>query len=878
MCPVGPDNVETQSLSTSGEGLRSADIDGLRERYGWNEMPKGRGVSPLTVLARQFKSFLILILVVAALVAIALGEVVDAIAIGFVLALNAILGFVQEWRAETALKALQAMLKPTAIVLRDGREICIPAREIVPGDIVILETGDTVPADISLTVGTHVTTDESALSGESVPVAKSAGAPNETGRIFAGTAIVTGRAEGRVTAIGSETEFGHVAVLTAAVGEKQTNLQERLKQLAGQIGIAAISISATVILLGVWLGRPAFEMVMTGLSLAVAMVPEGLPAVVTITLALGASAMARRKALVRRLQAIENLGAASVICTDKTGTLTENQMTATRIWTADYTYSVTGSGYDPAGHIARDGQKIRAERDAILGELLETALVCTHASVRREGSHWTMIGAPTEAALVTLAMKGWAPESRADDRLAEVPFTSERKRMSVLAKRADGRVRLHVKGAPETILDRATHIATQYGPRRLEEKERAAIQEAYAEMASGGQRVLALAARDSEPGDLEEIKLVFLGLVGMIDPPRPEVASAIRQARNAGIRVIMVTGDGPLTAGAIAQEVGLDNGEFLCGPDIDSLSDTELQQCLKRAVNFARAKPEHKLRIVRALQSEKHIVAMTGDGVNDAPALKKADIGVAMGIRGTDVSKGAADLILLDDNFATIVNAIREGRRQFDNIRKFVHYLLASNAGEVVAIVANLLIGGPLIFLATQILWMNLITDGVTAVALGLEKTEKNQMEQPPRAPGAPILGWKGILTLAVFGLYTGACSLWIFYTFLPMGVDIARTTAFAGMVVFEKVSVFAFRSLTQPCTQIGWFSNPFLIVAFSVSLLTQVAAVYWSPLQTLLQTVPIGWEQWSLIMIAALPILILPEAFKFLSNRPSSLPAQTTL
>lgn len=877
MCSTDLDKVDTASLSAPGEGLRSAEIDSLRARYGWNEMPKGKGVSPLSVLARQFKSFLILILVAAAGAAIALGEVVDAIAIGLVLALNAILGFVQEWRAETALQALQAMLTPTAIVLRDGREICIPAREIVPGDIVILETGDTVPADISLIVGTQVSTDESALSGESVPVAKSAGAPNETGRIFAGTAIVTGRAEGRVTAIGAETEFGHVAVLTAAVGEKQTNLQERLKQLAGQIGIAALSIATTVILLGVWLGRPAFEMIMTGLSLAVAMVPEGLPAVVTITLALGASAMARRKALVRRLQAIENLGAASVICTDKTGTLTENQMTAMRIWTADYSYSVTGSGYDPAGHIARDGQKIRAERDAVLGQLLETALVCTHASVRREGSHWTMIGAPTEAALVTLAMKGWAPESRADDRLAEVPFTSERKRMSVLAKTADGRARLHVKGAPETILGRATHIASQPGPRRLEEAERAAIQDAYTEMASGGQRVLALAARDSEPGDLEENELVFLGLVGMIDPPRPEVANAIRLSRDAGIRVLMITGDGPLTAAAIAQEVGLDKGEFLCGADIDSLSDAELQQRLKRTVHFARAKPEHKLRIVRALQSEKHIVAMTGDGVNDAPALKKADIGVAMGIRGTDVSKGSADLILLDDNFATIVNAIREGRRQFDNIRKFVRYLLASNAGEVVAIIANLLIGGPLIFLATQILWMNLITDGVTAVALGLEKSERNQMERPPRAPNSPILGKKGILTLAGLGLYTGTSSLFIFYTFLPLGVDIARTAAFTGMVVFEKVSVFAFRSLTQPCTQIGWLSNPFLIGAFSISLLIQVAAVYWSPLQTLLQTVPIGWEQWVLIAVTAVPILIVPEAFKVLSNRVRGLHHQTT-
>ncbi|MEM1428324.1 MAG: cation-transporting P-type ATPase [Pseudomonadota bacterium] len=864
--PTRPTEISAiSSVPESAGGLSAAEVESLRKRFGWNELPKGKPPSALAVFLRQFKGFLILILALAALAAFALGEVIDALAITLVLVLNAILGFVQEWRAETALEALRAMLQPSAVVLREGRERRIPAREIVPGDIVILETGDTVPADLALTSGAEAMLDESALSGESVPVAKVPGDPGAAGRLLAGTALVAGRAEGRVTAIGSETEFGHVAELTATQGEKQTNLQRRLGQLAGQIGIASIGIAVAVIALGVWLGRPLFDMFMTGLSLAVAMVPEGLPAVVTITLALGASAMARQKALARRLQAIESLGAASVICTDKTGTLTENQMTATRIWTADHAYTATGSGYDPAGHIARNGGKVRAADDAVLARLLETALVCTHASLHREGDAWTKFGAPTEAALVVLAMKGWAPDRPADERLAEVPFSSDRKRMSVLARDGHDGARLHVKGAPETILDRATAILTEAGPRPLSAADREAVEAAYSELASAGQRVLALAARDAAPGDTEEHELVLLGLVGMIDPPRPEVAGAIAHARSAGIRVVMITGDSPLTAGAIAASVGLDRAEVLQGPDIDALSDTDLQERLRAPVHFARTKPEHKLRIVRALQADNQIVAMTGDGVNDAPALKRADIGVAMGIRGTDVSKGAADLVLLDDNFATIVNAIREGRRQFDNLRKFVRYLLSSNAGEVVAIVVNLMLGGPLIFLATQILWMNLITDGVTAVALGLEKSEKNQMERPPRRPNASILGRPGILTIAAFGAYTGAASLWIFYTFLPLGADVARTAAFTGMVVFEKVSVFAFRSLTQPISRIGWLSNRFLIAAFSFSLLLQVAAVYWAPLQALLQTVPIGWEQWRAILIAALPLIIVPELYKFL-------------
>ncbi len=851
------------SRPAASEGLTTAQVAELRAQNGWNELPAGKQVSALMVLLRQFRGLLVLILIAAAGIAVVLGEVIDAIAIGLVVVLNGALGFVQEWRAETAIQALKSMLQPSALVVRDGKEQIIPAREIVPGDLVIVEAGDAVPADLKLVTAIELRVDESVLTGESVPVDKSATGDDAAQKLLMGTTVVAGRAEGLTTAIGRATAFGKIADLTGSVGEKTTQLQVQLGRLAQQLGLAAVLIAAAIAALGIAVGRPLFEMVMTGLSLAVAIVPEGLPAVVTITLALGASAMVRRKALARRLQAVETLGAASVICTDKTGTLTENRMTATEIWTPSATYTATGNGYDPTGHIEREGHRVRATDDPALSRLLQTGITCTHAQLYKEGDEWVMTGAPTEGALVALAYKGWCPLPMTDGALAEVPFSSERKRMSMVAQTPDGPM-LFMKGAPEAVLAACDQLLTSDGAMLLDVDRRAEISATYAGMAQRGLRVIALASREAKGADdTREEGLVFLGLVGIIDPPRPEVKAAIAGARSAGIRVIMITGDGPVTAQAIANQLGMGKAQLVEGKDLDALSDDDLRTLVRGDVLFARTRPEHKMRIVEALQANGKVVAMTGDGVNDAPALKRADIGVAMGIRGTDVSKSAADLVLLDDNFATIVNAIAEGRRQFDNVRKFVRYLLSSNAGEVIAILANLLIGGPLIFLATQILWMNLVTDSVTAVALGLEKGEKNQMERPPRKKNERILGPRGLAIIVTFGLYTGAASLWLFYSLMPLGVDVARTVAFTGMVVFEKVSVFAFRSLTNPCWKIGWFSNPLLVGAFSATLCLQAAAVYWEPMQLLLRTVPIGLEHWGLIALLAAPLVILPEVVK---------------
>jgi P-type Ca2+ transporter type 2C len=846
-------------------GLTTRQVDEARQKHGWNELPAMKQAGPWRVLLRQFSSFLVLILIAAAGVAVALGETMDAGTIGLVVLLNAGLGFVQEWKAENALTALRKLMSPQAMVLRDGQEQIIPAREIVPGDILVLAPGAKVAADALLIRSAELAVDESVLTGESVAVSKG---PGEAEReVFAGTSVTQGRAEARVTAIGAATEFGKIARLTVSVGAKTTNLQTKLGGLAFQLGVAALLVAAGVTALGLGLGRDLSEMVMTGLSLSVAMVPEGLPAVVTITLALGATAMVREKALARRLQAVETLGAASVICTDKTGTLTENKMTVTNVWTFDQHYDVTGTGYDPAGHIAFEGAPVRAADDPVLAAVLKAGLYCSHARLDQDGGGWKMTGAPTEGALITLGYKGWCELPRERGILAEIPFSSARKRMSVLYQ-AGGSAEVLTKGAPEQVLEICTCVLTRNGIREMTEDDHARIIQAYTDLAAQGLRIIALASRAAESQQISEEDMTFLGLTGLIDPPRPEVRDAITTARQAGIRVIMITGDSPITAGAIAAQLSLDVTQQLTGHDLEELDDAELSKVLQGDVLFARTKPEQKMRIVSALQAQGQIVAMTGDGVNDAPALRQADIGVSMGVRGTDVARDASDLVLLDDNFATIVRAIREGRRQFANVQKFVRYLLSSNAGEVIALVVNIAIGGPLVFLATQILWMNLVTDGVTAVALGLENSEPDQMRQSPRHKDTAILGVGGVVTIIVLGTYTGLSSLWIFFHLMEQGVELARTTAFTAMVVFEKVSVFAFRSLRLPGWRIGLFSNPFLLGALAVTLGAQGLAVYWAPLQVLLHTVALGIDEWTLIALFALPIVIVPEVLKTLAPR----------
>lgn len=861
-------------------GLESETARKRLEQFGANRIEATHKEPWYWILFEQFTNVLILILLAAAMISFAIGEIGDALTIMAIVILNALLGFAQEYKAEKAIEALQKMLSPACKVLREGKEIQIDSAMLVPGDIVLLEIGNRVPADLRLIESVNLKVDESALSGESLSVSKNTvSLPEESPlaerscMVWMGTGVSNGYGRGIVTATGMETEFGKIAKLTSEVERTQTPLQKKLAVFGKKLGILSVSISALVAIIGYMVGKPMLEMFMTGISLAVAVVPEGLPAVVTITLALGVKSMVRQNALLRRLQAAESLGSADVICTDKTGTLTQNQMTVTKIWLFGGAVEVSGSGYDPAGHFESNGVRIGYKERSDLLKLLQTGLLCNRASLSKTPSGWEIIGEPTEASLIVAAYKGWmTPDIHPI--VSEFSFNSDRKRMSVITQE-DGIKVAYVKGAPEVLLERASHFLIGDSVKLLDDAARNVFEKAYTDLAASGLRTLALATRILPEdilfeSEIIETELTLLGIVGIIDPPRPEVPEAIQTARHAGINIIMITGDAPLTAQAIAQNVGLNAERAISGNELNSMDDAALIASIKEGVIFARTTPENKLRIVTVLQNEGFVTAMTGDGVNDAPALKRSDIGIAMGLRGTDVAKGAADMILLDDNFASIINAVKEGRRQYDNIKKFVTYLLSSNMGEVIAIFITILLGGPMILLPVQILWMNLVTDGVSAVALGLEKTEKGIMHRPPRPLNEPFLQKRGVIMILLMGAYIGGGTLWLFHHYLASGlpetqaIAIAQTTAFTGMIILEEMNVFNFRSMYAPMPLIGFFSNPWLIGAWCISIAAQIAAVYVPFLQQALHTVPLGLEEWILIFEVAIPLFIAVEGYKW--------------
>jgi len=872
------------------------------DQHGPNELERVGRRSWFAVLTSQFVDVLILILLIAAGVSLAIGHATDAATIIAIVILNGALGFVQEWRAERSLDALRRMLAPDSKVIRDGAQRIVPTRELVPGDLVVLDTGDRVPADLRLVETLNLRIDESALTGESLPVAKDTPAQPATTHLherrcmaWMGSAVTNGHGLGVVVATGMETEFGRIAALTQTVGDERTPLQKKLGRLGTTLGILSLALSALVALLGWALGRPLVEMFFTGVALAVAIVPEALPIVVTTTLALGVRAMVRKQVLFRRLQAAETLGASTVICSDKTGTMTSNQMTVTLIRAATGTFEVSGAGYEPVGGFRLDSTDVDPRDHPDLLDLLETGMICSHAQIEEEATGWQARGEPTEAALITAAGKAGLAfhainrhlaEARkrggeaapAFERVSELSFSSSRKRMTVVERAADGFI-AHMKGAPEVVLARCTHVTGPDGPIELDANARRELETEIHEVASRGMRVLALARRqmsDHSVADEESLEREFClaGFVGIIDPPRPEVANAVSQARSAGIRVVMITGDAGPTALAVGQAVGLDIERVVTGDDLAALSDEELAHALASDALFARTTPEHKLRIVGVLQARGEIVAMTGDGVNDAPALKKADVGVAMGIRGTDVARSAADLILMDDNFRSIVAAVEEGRRQFDNIRKFVRYILSAHLGEVLAILANILLGGPLILLPVQILWMNLVTDGMTAIALGLEPGERDNMRRPPYDPGESLPNRAGLVMIACMGTYIAVATVGLFYYYLgdgsPAAVLHAQTIAFTGIIVLEKVNVLNFRSLRHPLRLADWFTNKWLLMAISLTLGLQVCAVYVPFLQTALHTVPLSLTDWLVMLGVAAPLFVFSEVAKMLL-RPAS-------
>jgi P-type Ca2+ transporter type 2C len=895
-------------------GLTAAEAQARLGQYGRNELPAAPPVPRWRRFLAQLQSPLVLLLLAAAGVSLGVWwyeggghPPYEALAILAIVVANAALGFMQEERAERALASLKRMTAATALVVRDGERAAVPAAEIVPGDLLAIEEGATVPADARVLQSISLQTAEGALTGESTPVEKSAdpiaadaSLPDRANMVFSGTTATAGRGLAVVTATGAGAEIGRIAGLLAATESPPTPLQRQLDKVGKALGAVVIAIAvivgATILALEPVLTPTVLVGVLLyAIALAVAAVPEGLAAVTTVVLSLGTQRMAKRNAVVRTLAAVETLGSATVICTDKTGTLTKNEMTVRALVAAGGAVELTGTGYAPEGELRAGGRALaggalRAEAQAAL----TVAWLCNNAAVAADDGRWTVIGDPTEGALKVAAMKAGLDPARLEarfERVGEIPFSAERKLMSTVHADNErvGRMVLMTKGAPDVLLARCTHERVGDGDRALTAERRAAIRAAVDGLAGDALRTLGLAARElpggaaASPRGDEERELAWLGVAGMIDPPRPETVGAVRMAHDAGIRVVMITGDHPATAAAIAAELGIaPRGErALLGADLARMSDTELAAAAVRTRVYARVSPEHKLAIVRALHAHGEVVAMTGDGVNDAPALKAADIGIAMGITGTDVAKEAADIVLVDDNFASIVAAIEEGRSIYANIQKFLRYLLSANLGEVLVMFLGVVLAGViglaagggaglvLPLLAVQILWINLVTDSFPALAVGIDPPEPTLMRRAPRDPAVGVITprmWAGICAAAVV---IAAGTLLALDAGLPGGliagtgsVEYARTLAFTTLVLFELFDVFCARSDEETALH-RTLRNGWLLVAVGVGLLLQLLVVYVPSLQRAFGTVPLGAADWLFCAGVAATIVVAREGGK---------------
>jgi len=947
LAPASPQSIATSAWHSLSEGdalaaLSVEDARGLNTpealarllAFGPNELKEAPRPTFWARLLAQFKNFLIIILIVASVISLLLGDTVEAIAIMAIVLLNTILGVIQESRAEEALAALKKMTAPEAQVLRDESRQQIPARDLVPGDIVFLETGNYVPADVRLLEAVNLKIEEASLTGESEPVQKKANVTlaenaslgDRKNSAYSSTIVTYGRGRGLVVATGMQTQIGKIAEMIQSFETEPTPLQRKLDGLGRTRGIGALAVCALVFVIGmgrfllnpepgVTLVEKALEFFIVAISLAIAAVPEGLPAVVTICLALGMQRMVQRHALLRRLPAVEALGSATAICSDKTGTLTQNAMMVVEVYADDTLLSITGEGYAPEGEF-REGED-EAERAVDATEypginlLLRGGVLCNDAKLELDKTppapeeadgkaHWRMVGDPTEGALVVAAAKAgfWRDEVERDlPRVAEIPFDSDRKRMTTIHDMRESRFsseRAHreellddhshlaiVKGAPDLILGLCTRIYRDGRIMPLTETDRRRIAEINAGLASNALRVLAAAVRplaevptgDDLTADKVERDLIFVGLWGMIDPARPEVKPAIALARHAGIRTVMITGDYPNTAEAIAREINLlrPGGKVLTGHDLDALDDAALDQVIDTVDVYARVSPQHKVRIVDALKARGNIVAMTGDGVNDAPALKRADIGVAMGITGTDVTKETAAMVLTDDNYASIVAAIEEGRVIYANIRKFVFYLLSANVGEILIILVATLLGWPLPLTAIQLLVLNLVTDGAPALALGLEKGEPDIMNRPPRHPDEPVITRTMLWRILIQGIVDTVVVLAAFrigMALYPDNIHHAQTMAFTTLAISELLRAYSARSEHYFLHQIGIFTNKYMQYAVLTSLVIILAIIYVPILDPLFDTTFLDARDWLII----LPLMFMPaiaaEITKLITRR----------
>lgn len=851
-----------ETLETNKKGITHIDADGRLKHYGPNKLRERERRTALIIFYEQFKSILVLLLVFATLLSVYLGLYLDAAVIGVIIVLNAFLGLWQEYKAERAIEALKKLTVSKITVLRDGTHHEISVEKLVPGDIIILEEGNKVPADIRLFEVSNLKINESELTGESVPVVKDIKTLKDVvladrkNMAFMGTVISYGRGMGIVVATGMSTEIGKIAKLVEE-REEPTPLQRKLQHFGKDIGVFVLILAIFIFLLGILKEEKIIDMILTSISLAVAAVPEGLPAVVTLTLTLGTQKMLKRKAVVKRLAAVEALGSVTVICADKTGTMTTNEMTVEKLWCSGKTINVTGVGFEPKGEFLISGKKIDYKEDECLDLLLKISKMCND-SILKDGARWSIIGDPTEGALKVLAKKAHIEEDYR--RIKEIPFSSERKIMTTIHE-YKGDYFAYSKGAPEFILKHCNKI---YPNKSLSSKEKDKIVKIIHGLADDGLRVLGFAYKklgSKYSISSVESEMIFIGLAGMMDPPRKETKSAIKLCKEAGIKIIMLTGDHPITAKAVASQIGLE-GNVITGDRLDDLTEGELESIIEEDTIFARVSPQHKLRIVEALKNKKHIVAVTGDGVNDAPALKKADIGVAMGIKGTDVAKESSDIILLDDNFNTIVAAIEEGRRIYDNIKKFIRFLLSANFNEMFAVTSAIFLGLPIPFLPTQILWINLVTDGLPALSLGLDSDEKDIMKRKPRNPKEAIIH-SSFLFIIITGIIGFIATLVAFVTELPSGLEKARTMAFTTTIMFQLFFVFNCRSEKKSVFRNNPFTNKKLIASVAFSILLQLVILYVPFLQILFQTVPLGLYDWlKVLLLSGSALLILPEVF----------------
>ena len=877
-----------ESLNSSLQGLTREEAERRLAQYGPNELAEKKKISPFMLWLRQFRDFLIIILLVAVVLSAVLGEATDAIVIFVIVLFATTLGFIQEYRAERAMEALKRMAAPTSSVTRDGQEIEIPAREIVPGDIVALRTGDRIPADCRLIEAVNLKTEEAPLTGESVPVEKTgAPIPGETSigdrknMAFTGTTVVWGRGKAVVTGTGMQTEFGKIATMIQEVREEPTPLQVNLNKMGKFIAYAALATCFALAGIGVLRGHEVLEMVIWGVSMAVAAVPEALPAVVTIGLALGVRQMAKRHALIRKLHAAETLGCTTVICSDKTGTLTQDEMTVRRIYADGKTIDVTGVGYEPKGEFYHKGIVIDVSKDLALQTLFQISVLCNDTTLASNNGVWSIRGDPTEGALVVVSTKAGLSTQELNARFPrtdEIPFSSERKRMTTIHNTPEGKI-AYSKGAPETVLDSSSHILKDGKESPLTEKDKAEVLDTATQMAGDALRVLGLAYRRltgvAAPKEDAEAGMVFVGLAGMIDPPREEVKGAVKLCDEAGIKSVMITGDHKLTAVAIAQELGIakEGGMALTGAEIDRLSDGDFEALVGKIDVYARVSPAHKLKVVEALQRRGNVVAMTGDGINDAPALKRADIGVAMGITGTDVTKETADMVLTDDNFASIVAAVEEGRAIFGNIKKYLTYLLSSNLGEIllmsIAILFGPLIGlpyGVIPLFAVQILYVNLATDGLPAIALSVDPPDPDIMRHKPRPRGQGVFTKPVVILLCVGGIWSMMVNLTIFKWALDVGKTLmeAQCLTFLTLIIIQFFKAYNFRSDIHSVFMIGFFKNKWLNLAICWETVMLCVIVYVPFLQGAFHTFPLGVLDWAIVILAAgtvFPILELTKA-----------------